>query len=57
MRGKSSAASAGGAAIDHIRDWHLGTNGKWTSMGIYSRGEYGIEKGLIFSFPVTIKDG
>lgn len=57
MRGLSSAASAGNAAIDHMRDWFLGTGGKWTSMGIYSRGEYGIEKGLIFSYPVICKDG
>lgn len=52
----SSAASAGNAAIDHIRDWVLGTE-DWTSMGIYSSGEYGIEKGLMYSFPVTCRNG
>lgn len=56
-RGASSAASAGSSAIDHIRDWALGTNGQWTSMGVYSNGEYGVEKGLYFSYPVTIANG
>lgn len=54
-RGASSAASAANAAIDHIRDWVKGT--EWTSMGITSDGSYGIEKGLIYSFPVTCKNG
>lgn len=56
-RGLSSAASAANAAIEHIRDWALGTNGKTVSMGIHSDGSYGIEKGLIYSFPVTCAQG
>lgn len=57
-RGASSAASAANAAIDHIRDWVLGTQpGDWTSMAIPSDGSYGIEKGLIYSFPVTCQNG
>jgi malate dehydrogenase len=57
-RGQSSAASAASAAIDHMRSWALGTpEGDWVSMGIYSDGSYGIEKGLIYSFPCTCKDG
>lgn len=57
-RGASSAASAANAAIFHVRDWALGTNsGDWVSMGVYSDGSYGIEKGLIYSFPVTCKNG
>lgn len=52
-RGLSSAASAANAAIEHMRDWVLGTAGKIVSMGIHSDGSYGIEKGLIYSFPVT----
>jgi malate dehydrogenase len=56
-RGLSSAASAANAAIDHIRDWHFGTNGEWTSMAVPSNGEYGIEKGLWYSFPMTIAPG
>lgn len=56
-RGASSAASAASAAIDHMRDWALGTNGEWVSMGIPSDGSYGIEKGIIFGYPVTCKDG
>lgn len=56
MRGLSSAASAGNAAIDHMRDWWLGKEG-WSSMGVLSRGEYGVEKGLIFSFPVHCRNG
>ncbi len=55
-RGASSAASAANAAIDHMRDWALGSNGV-VSMGVYSDGSYGVEKGLIYSFPVTCKDG
>lgn len=53
----SSAASAGNAAMSHIRDWVLGTNGAWTSMAIKSQGEYGITKDLIFSYPVTTENG
>lgn len=57
-RGASSAASAASAAIDHIRDWALGTpDGDWVSMGIPSDGSYGIEPGVIFGYPVTVKDG
>ncbi len=57
-RGASSAASAANAAIDHVRTWALGTNGDdWVSMGVYSDGSYGIEKGLIYSFPVRCKGG
>jgi malate dehydrogenase len=57
-RGASSAASAANAAIDHMRTWALGTEeGDWVSMGVYSDGSYGIEQGLIYSFPVTTKDG
>ena len=58
-RGASSAASAANAAIEHIRDWALGTPaGDWVSMGIYADGEsYGIQKGLIYSFPCVCKNG
>ncbi len=56
-RGLSSAASAANAAIDHIRDWVLGTNGKWVTMGIPSDGSYGIPKDVMFGYPVTCKDG
>lgn len=56
-RGLSSAASAANAAIEHMRDWALGTQGKMVSMGIHSDGSYGISKGLIYSFPVTCADG
>ncbi len=52
-RGLSSAASAANAAIDHIRDWVLGTNGKWVTMGIPSDGSYGIPAETMFGFPVT----
>ncbi|MFT4798788.1 MAG: malate dehydrogenase [Candidatus Azotimanducaceae bacterium] len=56
-RGLSSAASAANAASEHMRDWALGTNGKVVSMGVYSDGSYGIEKGLIYSFPCTCEGG
>ena len=56
-RGLSSAASAANAAIEHIRDWALGTHGKIVSMGIHSDGSYGIAEGLIYSFPVTCEGG
>ncbi|EDX88205.1 malate dehydrogenase [Alcanivorax sp. DG881] len=57
-RGASSAASAANAAVDHMRSWALGTDeGDWVSMGIYSDGSYGIQEGLIYSFPCTCKDG
>ncbi|XP_047314989.1 malate dehydrogenase-like isoform X2 [Impatiens glandulifera] len=54
----SSALSAASSACDHMRDWVLGTPaGTWVSMGVYSDGSYGIQPGLIYSFPVTCKDG
>jgi malate dehydrogenase len=56
-RGLSSAASAANAAIDHVRDWMLGTNGKWTTMGVPSDGSYGIPKDTMFGFPVTTENG
>jgi malate dehydrogenase len=56
-RGLSSAASAANAAIDHVRDWVLGTDGKWTTMGIPSDGSYGIPEGTMFGFPVTTVNG
>ncbi len=57
-RGASSAASAGAAAIDHIRTWVLGTEGDdWVSMAIPADGSYGIEEGVMYSYPVTCKDG
>jgi malate dehydrogenase len=56
-RGLSSAASAANAAIDHMRDWALGTKGKWVTMGIPSDGQYGIPKDVIFGFPVTTENG
>ena len=57
-RGASSAASAASAAIDHMRDWSLGTSDKsWVSMAVPSDGSYGISPGIIFSFPVICKDG
>lgn len=57
-RGASSAASAANAAICHIRDWALGTPAAdWVSMGVYSDGSYGIEEGLIYSFPCTCANG
>ncbi|MGA1370073.1 MAG: malate dehydrogenase [Pseudomonadales bacterium] len=55
-RGASSAASAANAAIDHMRDWALGSQGV-VSMGVYSDGSYGIQQGLIYSFPVTCQGG
>jgi malate dehydrogenase len=56
-RGLSSAASAANAAIDHMRDWALGSNGKWVTMGIPSDGQYGIPKDILFGFPVTTQNG
>ena len=57
-RGASSAASAANAAIDHMRNWVLGTPGDdWVSMGIYSDGSYGIAEGLIYSFPCRCSNG
>ncbi|MDF1766357.1 MAG: malate dehydrogenase [Gammaproteobacteria bacterium] len=56
-RGLSSAASAANAAIEHMRDWALGTDGAIVSMGIHSDGSYGVSEGLIYSFPVTCANG
>jgi malate dehydrogenase len=56
-RGLSSAASAANAAIDHVRDWVLGTNGKWVTMGIPSDGSYGIPEDIIYGVPVTCENG
>ena len=56
-RGLSSAASAANAAIDHMRDWALGTNGKWVTMGIPSKGDYGIPAEVMFGYPVTCEGG
>jgi malate dehydrogenase len=56
-RGLSSAASAANAAIDHMRDWALGSQGKWVTMGIPSNGEYGIPKDVMFGYPVTTANG
>ena len=56
-RGLSSAASAANAAIDHMHDWALGTNGEWVTMGIPSQGWYGIPKDVMFGFPVTTENG
>lgn len=57
-RGASSAASAGSAAMDHIRSWALGTpEGDWVSMAVPSDGSYGIQEGVIYSYPCTCRDG
>jgi malate dehydrogenase len=57
-RDKSSAASAASAAIDHVRDWVLGTReGEWVSMGVYCNGEYGQPDGIVYSFPCVCKNG
>jgi len=57
-RGASSAASAANAAIEHMRDWVLGTpKGDWTSMAVASDGSYGIAPGLVYSYPVITKNG
>ena len=56
-RGLSSAASAANAAIDHMRDWVLGSNGEWVTMGVPSNGEYGIPKDVMFGYPVTTEAG
>jgi len=56
-RGLSSAASAANAAIDHIRDWVLGTHGKWVTMGIPSDGSYDIPQDIIYGYPVTCANG
>ena len=56
-RGLSSAASAANAAIDHIHDWVLGTEGKWVTMGVASDGSYGIPEGVMYGVPVTCANG
>ena len=57
-RGASSAASAANAAVEHMRDWALGSKGQWVSMGVYSKGNpYGIDEDLMFSFPITCEHG
>ena len=57
-RGSSSAASAANAAIDHMRDWALGTaDGVWVTMGVPSDGSYGIPEGVVYGFPCTCKNG
>jgi malate dehydrogenase len=57
-RGTSSAASAAAAALDHVHDWMLGTPpGDWVSMAVTSDGSYGIPEGVIYSYPVTCKNG
>ena len=56
-RGLSSAASAANAAIDHVRDWLLGSGGKWVTMGVASDGSYGIPEGLIYGVPVITEAG
>jgi len=57
-RGSSSAASAASAAIDHVRDWVLGTaEADWVSMGVPADGSYGIKEGVIYSYPVTCQGG
>ena len=56
-RGLSSAASAASAAVDHVRDWALGSNGKWVSMAVPSDGSYGIKAGVVYGYPCTTKNG
>ena len=57
-RGASSAASAASAAVDHMRTWALGSNGKWVSMGVCSKGNpYGVDEDLIFAFPIVCEGG
>ena len=57
-RGLSSAASAADAVVDHVHDWALGTrDGDWVSMSVHSDGSYGIEEGVVFSYPVTCSNG
>lgn len=56
-RGASSAASAANAAIDHMRDWWLGSKGEWVTMGVPSDGSYGIPQGVVFGYPCTTENG
>jgi malate/lactate dehydrogenase len=53
----TSAASAANAVCDHMHDWFVGTVGDYVSMAVVSDGSYDVPKGLVFSFPVTCKDG
>lgn len=56
-RGSSSAASAASAAIDHMHDWWLGSNGEWVTMGVPSDGSYDIPKDVMYGYPVVCKNG
>jgi len=56
-RGLSSAASAANAAIGHVRDWILGSGGKWVTMGVASDGSYDIPQDVMYGVPVTTADG
>ncbi|WP_299530868.1 malate dehydrogenase [uncultured Herbaspirillum sp.] len=56
-RGKSSAASAASAAVDHMRDWVCGSQGRWVSMSLPANGDYGIPEGIFFGVPVRCEDG
>ena len=56
-RGMSSAASAANAAVDHVRDWTLGTSGRWVTMGVASDGSYGIPQDVMYGVPVTTAGG
>ena len=56
-RGASSAASAANAAIDHMHDWALGSNGQWVTMGVLSDGSYGIPEGMIYGVPCICSEG
>jgi len=57
-RGASSAASAASAAVDHMRNWAMGSNGQWVSMGVFSKGNpYGVDEDLIFAFPIVCANG
>ena len=57
VRGASSAASAAHAALEHMRDWIFGSNDGWVSMALPSDGSYGIDQGLVYSYPVVCSDG
>ncbi len=57
-RGASSAASAASAAVDHMRDWVMGSNGQWVSMGVYSAGNsYGVDEDLMYALPIICENG
>ncbi|MEH0147339.1 malate dehydrogenase [Corynebacterium sp. Q4381] len=57
VRGKSSAASAASAAVDHMRDWALGTDGRWVTVALPSTSQYGVDEGLVFGFPAVGVNG